>query len=139
MTQDQMPETKESLAQHKERLLLQCSIYRAGIGRSRKIVRAHLNTDDIAKTAVAMISARAQLALANFSDSFDLKNISGAKLQRLLPLLISGVSLLSRRSLLMPMLRGASIAGIGVAAIYFLARKKTAKADGEHVALHEHL
>ncbi len=138
MTQDQKPEKEETLAQQKKRLLQQCDAYRAGIGRSRKIVRAHLGADEIAKTAISLVSTRAQLALANFSDMFDLKHMSGAKLQRLLPLLVSGVSLLAKGSLWRSLLRGAAVAGIGATAVYFATHKKK-RASHEHVALHEHL
>ncbi len=138
MTQDNKPEKEETLAQQKQRLLQQCNAYRAGIGRSRRVVRAHLGPDELAKTAIGLISMRAQLALANFSDMFDLKSLSAAKLQRLLPLVVSGVSLLAKGSLLRSLLRGAAVAGIGATAIYFVTRKKKA-ASHEHVALHEHL
>jgi hypothetical protein len=135
MTNDQNPQIKESLAEQKEKLLLQCRAYRSAIGRSRKVVRAHLGIDEIARTAVGLVSSRAQNALANVSDFLDLKNMSGAKLQRLLPLVVSGVSLLSRRAVLKPVLRGAAVVGTVAAAVYFLSRKKGRK----HVAKHEHL
>lgn len=138
MTQDSKPEREETLAQQKKRLQQQCDAYRAGIGRSRKIVSAHLGADEIAKTAIGLVSARAQVALTNFSDMFDLKNVSAAKLQRLLPLVVSGVSLLAKGSLWRSLLRGATVAGIGATAVYFVTRKKK-HASHEHVALHEHL
>lgn len=138
MTQDRNPEREETAAQRKARLVQQCREYRAGIGRSRTIVRSHLGVDGLAKTAVGLVSSRAQSALINFSDMFDLKSISGAKLQRMLPLLVSGVSLLTRRSLWKPMLRGAVAVGTVAATVYFFSRKEK-KAKTEHVALHEHL
>ena len=135
MTQDSREETP---AQQKKRLLQQCDTYRAGIGRSRRIVSAHLGADEIAKTAIGLVSARAQLALANFSDMFNLKSLSATKLQRLLPLVVSGVSLLAKGSLWRSLLRGAAVAGVGATAVYFATRKKD-KARHEHVALHERL
>ena len=138
MTQDSKPEKEETLAQQKQRLLQQCNAYRAAIGRSRKIVRAHLGPDELARTAIGLVSMRAQSALANFSDMFDLKSLSTAKLQRLLPLVVSGVSLLAKGSLWRSLLRGAAVAGIGATAIYFVTRKKKTTSH-EHVALHEHL
>jgi hypothetical protein len=131
---------EETLAQHKERLLLQCRAYRVAIGQSRRTVRAHLGADVIAKTAVGLVSSRAQSALANFSDLFDFRNLSGAKLQRLLPLVVSGVSLLSRRSLLKPVLRGAAVVGAAGAGLYFYSRRKAKKeTDERHGMHHEHL
>ena len=137
MTQNTNPEREETLAQQKKKLLQQCDAYRAGIGRSRKIVSANLGADEIAKTAIGLVSTRAQIALSNFSDMFDLKSMSAAKLQRLLPLVISGVSLLAKGSLWRSLLRGAAVAGIGAAGIYFARRKK--KSSHDHVALHERL
>ena len=139
MTPDRKPQEEETSEQRKERLRLQCRAYRAGIGRARNTVRAHLGADEIAKTAIGLISARAQSALANFSDLLDFRSMSGAKLQRLLPLVVSGVSLLARRSLWRPILKGAAVAGTAAATVYFFSRKKTKKSDGEHIALHEHL
>jgi hypothetical protein len=136
--QQSAPEPVETPEQQKERLLLQCQAYRAGIGLSRKIVRANLGADAIARTAVGMVSMRAQSAMANFSDLLDFKNFSGVKLQRVLPLVISGVSLLSRRSLWKPVLRGAAVVGAAGAGLYFYSRRKTGKKE-RHVARHEHL
>ncbi len=138
MTQDQNPEKQETPAEQKARLLQQCDAYRAGIGRSRRIVKNNLSGDQIARSAIGLVSARAQVALGNFTDMFDLRSMSSAKLQRLLPLVVSGVSLLAKGKVLKLLLRGATIAGIGAAAIYFLARKKN-KPSLEHIALHERL
>lgn len=138
MTQDVKPEKEETLEQQKKRLLLQCNAYRAEIGRSRKVVTDNLGVDELAKTAIGLVSTRAQIALNNFSDMFDLKSLTAAKLQRLLPLVVSGVSLLAKGSLWRSLLRGAAVAGIGATAVY-LAKRKKRPASHEHVALHEHL
>lgn len=126
----------ETLAEQKERLILQCRAYRIAVGNARHAVREQLGPDAIAKTAVGMVSARAQSALANFSDLFDLRTLSGAKLQKLLPLVVSGVSLISRRALWRPVLRGAAVVGAAGAGLYFYSRRKKKPA---HVARHEHL
>lgn len=130
----------ETAAQKKERLVMQCRAYRIAIGQSRKMVRANLGPEAIAKTAVGLVSARAQSALANFSDLLDFRNLSGAKLQRMLPLVISGASLLSRRALWKPVLRGAAVVGAAGAGLYFYSRKKAKKAaDERHGVHHERL
>jgi hypothetical protein len=129
----------ETLAQRKERLQLQCRAYRAAVGHSRKVVREKLSTRAIATTAFGLLGVRAQSAFGNVTELFDMKQMSAAKLQRLLPILASGYSLLSRRSLLKPILRGALIVGTAGAAAYFYSRKKAAKKTHEHVALHERL
>ncbi|ABR91325.1 Hypothetical protein mma_3572 [Janthinobacterium sp. Marseille] len=128
-------EPEESSAQRKQRLLEQCKAYRVAIGEARDVVRENLGADAIAKTAIGLVSVRAQSAFASVSDLFDLKSLTGEKLRRLLPLVVSGVSLLSKRSVLRPILRGALVVGSAGTALYFLSKKKKAK----HVALHEHL
>ncbi|GGI55010.1 hypothetical protein [Oxalicibacterium solurbis] len=126
----------ETLAEQKERLILQCRAYRIAVGNAKSVVRANMGPDAIAKTAVGMVSARAQSALANFSDLLDFRSLSGAKLQKLLPLVISGVSLLSRRSLWKPVLRGAAVVGAAGAGLYLFSRRRK---KHEHVARHEQL
>lgn len=129
-------EPEESTAQRKQRLLEQCKAYRIAIGEARNVVRENLGADAIAKTAIGLVSVRAQSAFANVADLFDLKSLSGEKLRRLLPLVVSGVSLLTKRSVLRPILRGALVVGSAGTALYFLSKKKK---GSKHVALHEHL
>ena len=117
-------------------MLEQCKAYRVAIGEARNVVRENLGADAIAKTAIGLVSVRAQSAFANVADLFDLKSLSGEKLRRLLPLVVSGVSLLTKRSVLRPILRGALVVGSAGTALYFLSKKKK---GGKHVALHEHL
>jgi alpha-D-ribose 1-methylphosphonate 5-triphosphate synthase subunit PhnG len=138
MTEHRTHATHETLAQRKERLLLQCHAYRAAVGHSRQVLRNKLTVQAIATTAVGLAGLRAQSTFAGVADLFDLKHMSVDKLKKLLPLLASGYSLLSGRALLKPILRGAVIVGTAGAAMYFLSRKKTKKAH-EHVALHEYL
>lgn len=135
-THHQEPE-QESAAQRKQRLLEQCKAYRVAIGEARDVMRENLGADAIAKTAIGLVSVRAQSALSNFADLFDLKSMSGEKLRRLIPLAVSGFSLLTRRSVLRPILRGALVVGSAGTALYFLSKKK--KSGSKHVALHEHL
>lgn len=138
MTDHHTQAAHETLAQRKERLLLQCHAYRAAVGHSRQVLRNKFTTQAIAATAVGMVGLQAQSTFAGIADLFDLKHMSTDKLKKLLPLLASGYSLLSSRALLKPVLRGAVIVGTAGAAVYFLSRKKTRKAH-EHVALHERL
>ena len=114
MTTDHREPEHESSAQRKERLLQQCKAYRAAIGQARVVVRDNLGADGIAKTALGLVSTRAQSAFTNFADMLDFKHISSDKLRRLLPLVVSGVSLLTRRSVLRPILRGALVLGLSL-------------------------
>ena len=122
MTTDHREPEHESSAQRKERLLQQCKAYRAAIGQARVVVRDNLGADGIAKTALGLVSTRAQSAFTNFADMLDFKHISSDKLRRLL--VVSGVSLLTRRSVLRPILRGALVLGSAGTALYFLSKKK---------------
>ncbi|WP_188396230.1 hypothetical protein [Oxalicibacterium flavum] len=114
----------ETLAQQKERLRQQCRAYRSGIGQSRQVVRSQLGREALAKTALGLVSARAQSAFANVSDLVHVGNLSGIKLQKLLPVVLSGISLLSRRSVLKPVVRGLTVVSAVGAGLYFFARKK---------------
>jgi hypothetical protein len=131
----------ETLAQRKERLVLQCRAYRAAVHHSRAEVRSHLGIQTIAKTALGLVGLRAgSAALSNFSGILDLKNgVSLGKLQKLLPVLAGGYSLLRKGSLLKPLLRGALIVGGAGTAAYFYARSKSAKSRHDRAAHHEHL
>lgn len=131
----------ETLAQRKERLMLQCRAYRAAVHHSRAEVRSHLGIQAIAKAALGVAGLRAgSAALSNFSGFLDLKNgVSFSKLQKLLPVLAGGYSLLRRRALLKPILRGALIVGGAGAAAYLYARSKSAKSRHDRATHHEHL
>jgi hypothetical protein len=147
MTDQHSPAPPETLAQRKQRLQQQCQAYRAGIGQSRNVVRNNLGVESIAKTALGLFSQRAQSALHQATDLFDLTHLSGAKLKSVLPVLVSAYSLLSRRAVLKPVLRGALVVGVAGAAVYLYARRKSPQktqhpaptSAPEHVALHEHL
>lgn len=118
---DTIPET---LAQQKERLRLQCRAYRTGIGQSRQVLRSRLRRDALAGTALSLVSARAQSALGSVSELINTGNLGGIKLQKVLPLVVSGVSLLSRKSVLKPVVRGLTLVSAVGAGLYFFARKK---------------
>jgi hypothetical protein len=105
MTQ-QLEPPQESVADQKKRLLAQCAAYRSGIGQARSVVQANLGAETLAKTAFTQLTHSAQAAFSNFSPLLQLKNLTGANVQALLPLVVSGVSLLARRSLIKPILRG---------------------------------
>ena len=120
----------ETLAQQKERLILQCRAYRAGIGQSRNVVRSNLGREALAKTALSLVGARAQSAFSNVSDLINLSGgLSFAKIQRLAPFVLSGISILSRRSVLKPILRGAALVSAVGAGLYFFSKKKKNPSD----------
>lgn len=120
---DNLPDTILSpLAQRKKVLLAQGALYRAGVNESRAVVRENLHPGVMAKSAVNHLAATASAA---FDNIFRLKNFNAGNLQILLPLLTSGFSLLSRRGLIRPILRGAVVVATMGTASYFLFRKHT--------------
>lgn len=114
----------ETPAQQKERLRQQCRAYRTGIGQSRQVLRSRLRKDALAGTAMGLVAARAQSALGNMSGFLQGGGLAGIKLQKVLPVVLSGVSLLSRKSVFKPVAKGLTIAGAVGAGLYFFARQK---------------
>jgi hypothetical protein len=130
----------ETLAQRKERLMLQCRAYRAAVHHSRGEVRSRLGLQSIVKAAAGLVGLRAgSSALSSFSGLLDLKGggLSLGKLQKLLPVVAGAYSLLGKRSLLKPVLRGVLIVGGAGVAAYLYRRSKKCRHD--HAAHHEHL
>lgn len=135
------PTAHETLAQRKERLMLQCSAYRVAVAHSKSTVRSRMSIQSMAKTAAGLVGLRAAAgssAFSNLSGLLDMKNLSSANIRKMLPLIVSGYSLLARRSLIKPLLRGAAIVGGAGAAAYLYSRQKSRKKH-RHIALHEHL
>lgn len=130
----------ETLAQRKERLILQCRAYRAAVHHSRSEMRSHFGLQSIAKAAVGLVGLRTgSAALSSISGLLDMKGgLSFGRLQRLLPVLAGAYSLLRKRSLLTPVVRGALIVG-GAGAAAYLYRKQSKKSRHDHAAHHEHL
>tara|TARA_R110001599_G_scaffold64023_5_gene179707 strand:+ start:8730 stop:9167 length:438 start_codon:yes stop_codon:yes gene_type:complete len=124
MTALHVPDPIETLAQRKTRLQQECLDYRSGIAYSRRVIRSNLGVESIAKSAVGIVGMRAQSALGRVTDLFDLKHLDTDKIRRALPVIISTYSLLSRRALLRPILRGAAVVGIAGTGLYWYSRRK---------------
>jgi hypothetical protein len=108
--------------QRKKMLIAQGALYRLGISESKLAVRANLQLDTLAKNAISHLIANASGA---FGTLFSLKNFRSGNVQALLPVLISSISFLSkRRILLRPALIGAATLAAAGALAFFIARKK---------------
>lgn len=141
----------ETLAQRKERLVMQCRAYRAAVDHSRQEIRSKMGIQSIIKSAAGMVGLGAgsaalssRLGLSRFSHLSSLADLKGGlsvgKLQKLLPLVAAGYSLLARRSLLRPVLRGLLLAGAAGTAAYVYSRAKSRQRHGhDHAAHHERL
>lgn len=127
MTALHVPDPIETSTQRKARLQQECLDYRSGIAHSRRIIRSNLGMESIAKTAASIVGMRAQSALGRVTDLFDFQHLDTEKIRRALPVLISTYSLLSRRALLRPILRGAAVLGIAGTTLYWYSRRKAKK------------
>ena len=115
-----------SFAERKKLLLAEGLRYRVAIIESRRVVQANTRADMLARNAVDHVTAAAYGA---FNNIFSLSGLRTGGLQKLLPLVITGYTALSRRSLLKPVLRGSLVvAGLGAIAVLVF-RNKRAKAD----------
>lgn len=110
-----------SYAQRKKMLLVEGAIYRYEIMNARETVRSSLHATALAKSAIGHFTATASAAVENI---FNLRNLQHGGLKTLLPLVMTGVSLLSKRGLVRPVLKVTLILGAAVAAAYVVVRKK---------------
>jgi len=124
MTALHVPDPVETLAQRKARLQQECLDYRSAIAHSRRVIRNNLGMESIAKSAAGIVGQRAQSALGRVTDLFDLSHLDSEKIRRALPVLLSTYSLLSRRALLKPVLRGAALLGVAGTGLYYYSRRK---------------
>jgi hypothetical protein len=115
------------LEERKRRLLAEGALFRIGIMEGRSTVRANLNAESLAKGALTRLIGAVS---STFSGALFSKGRSN--LQSLSPLLIGGISLLSKRYLRKPLLYG-GVVGVGAVVAYYLTRKK-GRAGGEEVS-----
>lgn len=110
--------TDVPLEERKRRLLAEGALFRVGIMEARSTVRANLNAESLAKGALNRVLGAVS---STFSGAFSGK--SGGNLQSLSPLLIGGISLLSKRYLRKPLMYGTVISA-GAAFAYYLTRRQ---------------
>ena len=109
--------------QRKKALIAEGASRRREINRSRDIVRANLHADIIAKNAVSHFTTAAYAAVDSV---FSWNSLRNGNLRTLLPFAASAWSLVTKRKLVVPLLRGTvAVSAIG-GAVYFMARKKKA-------------
>lgn len=131
MNRDAMTETTPSVPavpvltfeQRKKALIAEGAMHRHEIDLSRNIVRANLHADVIARNAVSHFTTAAYTAVDNI---FSWNSLRNGNLQTLLPYAASAYSLITKRKLIVPILRGAVVMSAISGAVYLLARKKKA-------------
>ena len=121
MTNEIEPESHASLAQRKEKLVREGVSYRSAISDAQGVIKDSLRAESLARSAIAHITTAAYAA---FKSGAGLK---GANLQTLVPLLVGGVSALSKKALLKPIVRGALILGALGTILTFVVKKKKAR------------
>ncbi len=109
--------------QRKKALIAEGAMRRREIDHAQDIVRANLHADVIAKNAVSHFTTAAYAAVDNI---FSWNSLRNGNLQTLLPFAASAYSLVTKRRLVVPILRGAVVVSAIGGAVYLLARKKKA-------------
>lgn len=114
--------TGPTAAQRKKMLVAQGAMYRLGLVKSKNELQANLHPDVLAKSALNSFVTTASTALGH---GFNLRNLSGANLQTILPVVISVVSLLAKRkALIKPLLIGAIALAAASGIARLVAKKK---------------
>lgn len=110
----------------KRQLIAQGAIYRAEVMLAKRDAEASLRPDTLARSVLHQVLGA---ALAAFR-SGNVASLPGMNLQTLLPIVMGGISALSRRkSLLKAIVRGAAVAGTAASVVALVSRKKKPKQD----------
>src|ERR1035437_4003493 len=120
MTNEGNIKSPESIARRKEFLLAQGVVYRSGLRLAQSDVRASLHPGSLLQSAVTNI------AMFGYAAMKSRVQLSG--LRTVLPLLIGGITAISRKALIKPLLGGALILGaVGAIANVVIKQKKARK------------
>jgi len=113
--------------QRKRQLIAQGAIYRAEVLLAKQAAEESLRPDTLARSVLQQGVAA---VLAAFRGGNGGGSGAGVNLQTLLPLLMGGLSALSKRkSLLKTIVRGAAFAGTAASLVALVSRKKKAPAE----------
>jgi hypothetical protein len=112
-----MPDDPNSIEERKKKLIAQGGAFRAQVIDAKQDVHAGLRPDSLLKGTFSHIAATLR--------NRHVVQIAGANLSTVLPLLVSGISALSKGSLKKPVMRAVVIAGVaGAIATLLIAKKK---------------
>jgi hypothetical protein len=108
----------------KKQLIAQGAVYRAEVLLARQATEASLRPDSLAR---GILQQAAVMAIAMIRNR-NVAGLPGMNLQTLLPIVMGGISALSKRkSLLKTIVRGAAIAGTAAGVAAIVSKKKKAK------------
>lgn len=109
----------------KKQLIAQGAVYRAEVLLAKETAAAGLRPDTLARSVLHQAAIAALAAFRGGSGS-----LPGVNLQTLLPIVMGGISALSKRkSLLKTIARGAVFAGAAAGVAALVSRKKKAKQE----------
>lgn len=115
--------------ERKRKVLAQGALYRLGVMEARQVVRESLSAESLAKGALSRVGHFAVSLVGGGKAMQSIKSLGAGglanlNLQSLTPLLMTGVSLLSRRWLRKPMMYGGVVAAVGGLAYYLSQRRQ---------------
>ena len=109
----------QAIAARKKMLIIEGQAYRSGVAEARMQVRVSAQPGVLAQAGLRLAGTAALGMLGVRSP------LVGLGLQKLMPVLLSGVAMLSKKSIGKPLMRGAAIAVAvaGLAAVIFRRKK----------------
>lgn len=119
-----------SFEERKKALIAQGAARRREIKESMHVVRDNLHANKLAKNAVGHLTGAAYGAVEKI---FGTPNLRSASLRRIVPLAASIYSIVSKRKMIKPILRGAAALGSVSAGVFVIWRhkKKLREADAQ--------
>lgn len=110
--------------QRKKKLIAEAAACRLRLDESKDTIRANLKVDRLVRNGVNYLTTSASSAVDNM---FNINAIRNGSLAKLLPVVASVYSIVTRRRLLMPILRGGLVVAGVATALFYLSRKKKAR------------
>ncbi|HYD60359.1 MAG TPA: hypothetical protein VEC35_08390 [Noviherbaspirillum sp.] len=109
----------------KKQLIAQGAVYRAEVLLAKESAEASLRPDTLARSVLHQVTAAAIAAFRGGNGG-----LPGVNLQTLLPIVMGGISALSKRkSLLKTAMRGAAMAGTAAGVVALVSRWKKSKRE----------
>ena len=110
----------------KKQLIAQGAVYRAEVLLAREAAEASLRPDTLARSIMHQAAVAVLAAFRGGKDA----GLPGVNLQTLLPIVMGGISALSKRkALLKTIVRGTALAGTAAGVVALVAKKKKVKQD----------
>jgi hypothetical protein len=126
MTHQPNFDRNRSLAERKRQLLQEGAVFRAEMIRCRDVVSSNMNGGSLTQSLFGRVAGMVYSTIAKHPGLFN-----ASRLQSLAPLLVTGVSLLSKRALRKSLIVGSILIGAVGAATYFSSRNNKAVDEEE--------